>query len=34
MKRNPRNPYTDKLVGDKLISTAYGQIGIIQVSML
>ena len=32
MKRNPRNPYTDKLVGDKLISTAYGQIGIIQAS--
>ena len=22
MKRNPRNPYTDRLVGDKLISTA------------
>jgi len=32
MKRHPRNPYTDRLVGDKLISTAYGQIGIIQAS--
>ena len=32
MKRNPRNPYTDRLVGDKLISTAYGQIGIMQAS--
>ena len=30
MKRPPRNPYTDKLVNSKLISMAYGQIGMIQ----
>ena len=30
MKRPPRNPYTDKLVGPKLISMACGQIGMIQ----
>jgi len=30
MKRHPRNPYTDKLVGSKLISMAFGQIGMIQ----
>lgn len=27
MKRVPRNPKTDKLVNDRLISMAYGQIG-------
>uniref|UniRef100_A0A803TNZ0 Sodium/potassium-transporting ATPase subunit alpha n=1 Tax=Anolis carolinensis TaxID=28377 RepID=A0A803TNZ0_ANOCA len=27
MKRQPRNPKTDKLVNERLISTAYGQIG-------
>lgn len=27
MKRQPRNPKTDKLVNEKLISMAYGQIG-------
>jgi len=32
MKRLPRNPFTDKLVNDKLISMAYGQIGMIQAS--
>jgi sodium/potassium-transporting ATPase subunit alpha len=30
MKRPPRNPYTDKLLNFRLISYAYGQIGIIQ----
>ncbi len=30
MKRQPRNPYTDKLVNSRLISVAYGQIGMIQ----
>merc|ERR1712112_348799 len=32
MKRRPRNPYTDKLVNERLISMAYGQIGMIQAS--
>merc|ERR1719293_623760 len=32
MKRQPRNPFTDKLVNERLISTAYGQIGMIQAS--
>lgn len=27
MKRQPRNPKTDKLVNERLISIAYGQIG-------
>lgn len=27
MKRQPRNPLTDKLVNERLISIAYGQIG-------
>lgn len=27
MKRQPRNPKTDKLVNERLISMAYGQIG-------
>merc|ERR1719197_2124436 len=30
MKRAPRNPFTDKLVNERLISMAYGQIGMIQ----
>ena len=30
MKRQPRNPYYDKLVNYRLISHAYGQIGMIQ----
>ncbi|PIO27201.1 hypothetical protein AB205_0026880, partial [Aquarana catesbeiana] len=30
MKRQPRNPRTDKLVNERLISMAYGQIGMIQ----
>lgn len=30
MKRQPRNPFTDKLVNGRLISFAYGQIGMIQ----
>ena len=30
MKRHPRNQYTEKLVGSKLISMAFGQIGMIQ----
>ncbi|XP_006639435.2 sodium/potassium-transporting ATPase subunit alpha-1-like [Lepisosteus oculatus] len=30
MKRNPRNIFTDKLVNERLISMAYGQIGMIQ----
>ena len=34
MKRNPRNKFTDKLVNERLISMAYGQIGMIQVSSL
>merc|ERR1712193_207907 len=29
MKRQPRNPFTDKLVNERLISMAYGQIGMI-----
>merc|ERR1739844_839068 len=32
MKRHPRNPFTDKLVNERLISMAYGQIGMIQAS--
>merc|ERR1712115_760326 len=32
MKRPPRNPFTDKLVNERLISIAYGQIGMIQAS--
>ncbi|XP_033864146.1 sodium/potassium-transporting ATPase subunit alpha-1-like [Acipenser ruthenus] len=30
MKRQPRNPKTDKLVNERLISMAYGQIGMFQ----
>jgi sodium/potassium-transporting ATPase subunit alpha len=30
MKRLPRNPFTDKLVNERLISMAYGMIGMIQ----
>lgn len=30
MKRLPRNPFTDKLVNERLISVAYGMIGMIQ----
>ncbi|XP_069745332.1 sodium/potassium-transporting ATPase subunit alpha [Narcine bancroftii] len=30
MKRQPRNPKTDKLVNERLISMAYGQIGMVQ----
>ena len=30
MKRKPRNPTTDRLVTDRLIGFAYGQIGFIQ----
>ncbi|XP_063609652.1 sodium/potassium-transporting ATPase subunit alpha-like isoform X2 [Penaeus indicus] len=30
MKRQPRNPFSDKLVNERLISMAYGQIGMIQ----
>ncbi|RZF46631.1 hypothetical protein LSTR_LSTR002963 [Laodelphax striatellus] len=30
MKRQPRNPFKDKLVNERLISMAYGQIGMIQ----
>lgn len=30
MKRQPRNPKTDKLVNERLISMAYGQIGKLQ----
>merc|ERR1740124_149358 len=30
MKRAPRNPYTDKLVNERLISITYGMIGMIQ----
>ena len=30
MKRMPRNPFSDKLVNERLISMAYGQIGTIQ----
>ena len=30
MKRKPRNPVTDKLINERLISMAYGQIGMIQ----
>jgi len=32
MKRPPRNPFTDKLVNERLISMAYGQIVMIQAS--
>ncbi|KAK2705702.1 sodium/potassium-transporting ATPase subunit alpha-B-like isoform X2 [Artemia franciscana] len=32
MKRKPRSPITDKLVNERLISMAYGQIGFIQAS--
>merc|ERR1712223_1288087 len=32
MKKQPRNPFTDKLVNERLISMAYGQIGMIQAS--
>lgn len=32
MKRMPRDPLTDKLVNQRLISMAYGQIGMIQAS--
>merc|ERR1712088_201071 len=32
MKRQTRNPFTDKLVNERLISMAYGQIGMIQAS--
>merc|ERR1719422_1872918 len=32
MKRQPRNPFTDKLVNERLISMAYGQIGMTQAS--
>merc|ERR1711953_1202422 len=32
MKRPPRNPFTDKLVNERLISLAYGMIGMIQAS--
>merc|ERR1711950_50608 len=32
MKRQPRNPFTDTLVNERLISMAYGQIGMIQAS--
>jgi len=32
MKRRPRNPFSDKLVNDRLISMAYGQIGMMQAS--
>merc|ERR1711935_191860 len=32
MKRPPMNPFTDKLVNERLISMAYGQIGMIQAS--
>jgi len=32
MKRKPRDPLRDKLVNDRLISMAYGQIGMIQAS--
>merc|ERR1712012_1352700 len=32
MKRMPRNPFTDKLVNERLISVAHGMIGMIQAS--
>merc|ERR1712214_133883 len=32
MKRMPRNPFTDRLVNERLISVAYGMIGMIQAS--
>merc|ERR1712172_127994 len=32
MKRQPRNPFTDRLVNERLISVAYGMIGMIQAS--
>lgn len=31
MKRQPRDPINDKLVNERLIAMAYGQIGMIQV---
>ncbi len=31
MRRAPRNPYTDKLVGGQLLSHAYGQKGMMVV---
>ncbi|PAV93464.1 hypothetical protein WR25_02940 [Diploscapter pachys] len=34
MKRAPRDPLRDKLVNERLISLAYGQIGMIQVNKL
>jgi len=30
MKRPPRNPFADKLVGERLLSMAFGQIGVMQ----
>jgi len=30
MKRRPRNPFSDKLVNERLISMAYGQVGMMQ----
>ncbi len=32
MKRQPRNPYTDRLVNERLISMAYGRVGMMQAS--
>ena len=32
MKRRPRNPFKDNLVNERLISMAYGQIGMMQAS--
>ena len=34
MKRKPRDPVYDKLVNTRLISLSYGQIGMIQVSII
>merc|ERR1719225_2387682 len=34
MKRQPRNPFTDKLVNERLISMASGKIGILLLSMI
>ena len=34
MKRAPRDPIRDKLVNERLISLAYGQIGMIQVNQI
>ena len=33
MERPPRDPQRDKLVNNRLINVAYGQIGMIQVRM-